>query len=172
MAYANAVGSFGKLLQEAAGRNKGLAIAGIVIEQAAAIASIAVNASKNFVKDGGITSPLAIANLAAAGVQAASAILAAKKGIAAITKTAIPGGGGGGGGAGASVGTAPSFSAPSGMAAPQINAGVQQSPSSQIAQSIATAQNRPIVAQVVSTAVSSQQALDRRTNGASTFGGG
>jgi len=171
MAYANAVGSFGKLLQEAAGRNKGLAIAGIVIEQAAAIASIAVNASKNFVKDGGITSPLAIANLAAAGVQAASAILAAKKGIAAITKTAIPGGGGGGG-AGASVGTAPSFSAPSGMAAPQINAGVQQSPSSQIAQSIATAQNRPIVAQVVSTAVSSQQALDRRTNGASTFGGG
>ena len=53
MAYANAVGSFGKLLQEAAGRNKGLAIAGIVIEQAAAIASIAVNASKNFVKDGG-----------------------------------------------------------------------------------------------------------------------
>jgi hypothetical protein len=34
------------------------------------------------------------------------------------------------------------------------------------------ASNRPIVAQVVSTAVSSQQALDRRTNGASTFGGG
>ena len=172
MAYANAVGSFGRLLQEAAGKNKGLAIAGIVIEQAAAIASIAVNASKNFVKDGGITSPLAIANLAAAGVQAASAILAAKKGIAAISKTAIPGGGGGGGGSGASVGTAPSFSAPSGMAAPQIQTQVQQSPTSQIAQTIAMAQGKPIVAQVVSTAVSSQQALDRRTNSASTFGGG
>ena len=172
MAYANAVGSFGRLLQEAAGKNKGLAIAGIVIEQAAAIASIAVNASKNFVKDGGITSPLAIANLAAAGVQAASAILAAKKGIAAITKTAIPGGGGGGAGAGASVGTAPSFSAPSGMAAPQIQTAVGQSPTSQIAQTIASSQNRPIVAQVVSSAVSSQQALDRRTNGAATFGGG
>jgi hypothetical protein len=172
MAYANAVGSFGKLLQEAAGRNKGLAIAGIVIEQAAAIASIAVNASKNFVKDGGITSPLAIANLAAAGVQAASAILAAKKGIAAITKTAIPGGGGGGAGAGASVGTAPSFSAPSGMAAPQIQAAVGQSPTSQIAQTIGMAQDRPIKTYVVAQDVSSAQALGRRTDGAATFGGG
>jgi hypothetical protein len=110
--------------------------------------------------------------LAAAGVQAASAILAAKKGIAAITKTAIPGGGGGGGGAGASVGTAPSFSAPGGMAAPQIQAAVGQSPSSQIAQSIGMAQERPIKAYVVSQDVSSAQALGRRTDGAATFGGG
>lgn len=169
LAQANAIGAFGKLLQDVAGKNKKLAIAGILIEQAAAIASIAVNASKNFVKDGGITSPLAIANLAAAGIQAASAIIAAKKGIDAINKTSIPGGGGGGGGG---VGPAPSFATPGGMAAPQIQTQVGQTPGSQIAQTIGQAQNRPIVAQVVSGAVSSQQALDRRTNSAATFGGG
>lgn len=170
LAQANAIGAFGKLLQDVAGKNKKLAIAGILIEQAAAIASIAVNASKNFVKDGGITSPLAIANLAAAGIQAASAIIAAKKGIDAINKTSIPGGGGGGGGG--SVGPAPSFASPAGMSTPQIQTQVGQTPGSQIAQTIGQAQNKPIVAQVVSTAVSSQAALDRRTNGAATFGGG
>lgn len=170
LAQANAIGAFGKLLQDAAGKNKKLAIAGILIEQAAAIASIAVNASKNFVKDGGITSPLAIANLAAAGIQAASAIIAAKKGIDAINKTSIPGGGGSGGGG--SVGTAPTFASPSGMSAPQVQTQVGATPQSQIAQTIGQAQNRPIVAQVVSSAVSSQQALDRRTNGAATLGGG
>lgn len=170
LAQANAIGAFGKLLQDAAGKNKKLAIAGILIEQAAAIASIAVNASKNFVKDGGITSPLAIANLAAAGIQAASAIIAAKKGIDAINKTSIPGGGGSGGGG--SVGTAPTFASPGGMSAPQVQTQVGATPQSQLAQTIGQVQNRPIVAQVVSSAVSTQQALDRRTNGAATLGGG
>jgi hypothetical protein len=171
MAYANAVGAAGKFLQQIAGENKGLAIAGIVLEQAAAIASIAVNASKNFVKDGGVTSPLAWVNLAAAGIQAASAVMAAKKGIDAINAVKIPGGESGGGSAG-SVGTPPTYSGPRGMAAPSVQGGMTtSSPTSQIAQTIGTAQAKPLKAYVLTNDVSSAQALQRRTNNAATFGG-
>jgi len=170
MAYANAVGSAGKFLQQIAGENKGLAIAGIVLEQAAAIASIAVNASKNFVKDGGVTSPLAWANLAAAGIQAASAVMSAKKGIDAIRAVKIPGGGGEGGGG--TAGAAPSYSVPRGMAAPQVQSGVTtSSPTSQIAQTIGQSSGKAIKTYVVASDVSSAQALSRRTNNAATFGG-
>ena len=44
-------------------------------------------------------------------------------------------------------------------------------PSAQIAQTIGAAQ-KPIQAYVVSTQISSQQALDRRTNRAATFSAG
>ena len=87
LAITNAAGAAGKLLQDIAGENKTMAITGIILEQAAAIASISINASKNFVKDGGVTSPLAWVNLGAAGIQAASAVLAAKKGIDAINSS-------------------------------------------------------------------------------------
>jgi len=88
-AVTNAAGAAGRLLQSIASENKTLAITGIILEQAAAIASIAINAKKNFVKDGGIKSPLAYANLAAAGIAAASAVVAAKKGIAAINSSSL-----------------------------------------------------------------------------------
>jgi hypothetical protein len=171
LAVANAAASAGRLLQEIAGENKTIAIAGIVLEQAAALASIAINASKNFVKDGGVTSPLAWANLVAAGVQAASAVLAAKKGIDAINKVQVPGGGGGGGG----MASAPQISyggGPTPIQAPQgaMTSGVNAS--SQIAQSLAQTTGKPIQAYVVSTQLQSQSALDRRTNRASTFSGG
>jgi hypothetical protein len=93
-AVANAAGAAGKLLQDIAGQNKTMAITGIILEQAAAIASIAINASKNFVKDGGVTSPLAYVNLAVAGIQATSAIVAAKKGIDAINSSSSGSSGG------------------------------------------------------------------------------
>jgi hypothetical protein len=111
--------------------------------------------------------PWVAINTASAALSIASTIASARKSIQQINSQ--PGTGGGGGG---SLGSAPSFSAPAGMSAPQVNAGVGESPTSQIAQTIGRAQDRPIVAQVVSSAVSSQQALDRRTNGAATFGGG
>lgn len=90
-AIVNAAGAAGKLMQNIAGENKDMAIAGIILEQAAAIASISINASKNFVKDGGVTSPLAWVNLATAGIQAASAVVAAKKGIDAIKSSSSNG---------------------------------------------------------------------------------
>ena len=173
LAYTNAIGGFGRLLQEAAGENKSLAIAGILIEQAAGIASILINAKKNFIKDGGITSPLAIANAVAAAASVIAAGLAARKGIQQINATKIPGGGGasaGGGGGGISAPTAPSVPITS---VPQVTADVGgQNPSTQLATTLASATGRPIRAFVVSQDIQNQNALDRRTNRAATFSSG
>jgi len=70
------------------------------------------------------------------------------------------------GGAGIAAPTAPTIQQ---TAAPQINTGVAQNPQNQIAQTLAGATNKPIEAFVVSTSVSSQQQLDRRTNRAATL---
>jgi hypothetical protein len=88
-AVTNAAGAAGRLLQSIAGENKKMAITGIILEQAAAIANIGINAKKNFVKDGGIKSPLAWLNLTAAGLAAASAVVSARKGIAAINSSSL-----------------------------------------------------------------------------------
>lgn len=179
------------ILSQIAGKNKKLAIAGVVLEQGAAVAKVVIDTARAISSASAAAAPFmanpltaipATANLArviaqqkiAAGISIAGIVAGAAKGISQISQTQIPGGGGGGGGgsAGGGGGSVPSFSAPTAMAAPQIQTGVGESPQSQIAQTISMAQNKPIVAQVVSTAVSSQQALDRRTNGASTFGGG
>lgn len=179
------------ILSQIAGKNKKLAIAGVVLEQGAAVAKVVIDTARAISSASAAAAPFmsnpltaipATANLArviaqqkiAAGISIAGIVAGAAKGISQISQTQIPGGGGGGGGgsAGGGGGSVPSFSAPTAMAAPQIQTGVGESPQSQIAQTIGMAQNKPIVAQVVSTAVSSQQALDRRTNGASTFGGG
>lgn len=60
------------------------------------------------------------------------------------------------------------------ISAPQVETGAvsQANTSTQIAETIAQSSQRPVQAYVVSTAVSSTQALDRRTNAAATFGGG
>lgn len=61
--------------------------------------------------------------------------------------------------------------APSALNVPQVQATQGVNPSSQIAQTIGASQT-PIRAYVVSQDISSQQALDRRTNVAATFSGG
>ena len=77
---------------------------------------------------------------------------------------------GGSSGGGANIAT-PSITAPSvsSPGAPQLQGGGGVNPSSQIAQSLAQASGKPIQAYVVSTQMSSQQALDRRTTSAATF---
>ena len=85
------------------------------------------------------------------------------------------GGGGGGGRGSASIPSSPppTFGgAPTAMGAPQIAGTTAESPTSQIAQTIGRATDRPLKAYVVSQDVSSAQALGRRTNAAATFGGG
>ena len=84
LAYAQAAQGVGQILQQLAGQNADLAIAGIYIEKAAALVSIAINAQRNFIKDGGATSPLAWANLTVAAVSAATVIAQAIKGISDI----------------------------------------------------------------------------------------
>ena len=109
---------------------------------------------------------LALATYPPAATVIAAGLLQVKK-IVSTKVPAPPGtkniGGGGAGGASASVPQTP---------VPQIQtaAAVGGDPGTQIAQTIAEQTNRPIQAYVVSTEVSSTQALDRRTNTAATFG--
>jgi len=114
-----------------------------------------------------------IAQVAAASVAGAgqiAAILSARKGSGATSK------GGGGESGGSSTPALPSI--PS-VAAPQIQTTGGMNPTQQIGETLANAQapknaasSEPIKAYVVSGEISSQQALDRRTNRAATFAGG
>lgn len=119
--------------------------------------------------------PIPVVGPALGAVAAAAALVAGYANVQKIKNTTYEGasgGGGGGAGAGAGGGNAPQFNAAPSLAAPQIQTGGAQNPSSQIAQTVASAQNRPVRAYVVSGDISSQQALDRRTSAAATFSGG
>lgn len=174
----------GNILSTVAGKNKKLAIAGLVIEQGAAIAKVVVDTARSISAATAAAAPFlanpitaipASANLArviatskiAAGISIAGIVAGAAKGIAQINQAQVPGGGGS-----APAGGAPSIPTPAigGASAPQIEGVQQQNTGTQIASTIAGAQQRPIRAYVVSQDVSSQQALDRRTNTAATFG--
>jgi len=152
--YADVIGSMGRLLRQAAGENKDLAIAGILLEQASAVASIAINSQKNAAKAGYLT-PIGIAELVAGGIGITSAILAAKQGIDAINASGVPGGSGGGGGM-----TAP--------AAPRFNV-VGTSGVNQIAQTIGRDQ-APVKAYVVANDVTSAQSLSRNIVSSASLG--
>jgi hypothetical protein len=177
-AYADLAGQFGQTLQAIAGKNKGVAIAGVIIEQASNIAKIVANtaaanakAAAAFPLTGG--APWTIINTISAGLSIASTIAAASKAISQIKSTNAESATGGGSAATSPSGPPPRYSgAPSAMASPQIHTGGGAGVGSQIAQTLAAQQQRPVRAYVVSGDVSSQQALDRRTNAAATFSGG
>jgi hypothetical protein len=164
--YADVVGQLGSVLQQAAGDNKGLAIAGLVIEQAAGVAKIIINTQVAAAKAGYFT-PIGIATLVSGALSVASAVMATVKGIQQINAVQVPGGSGGGGGGM----SAPSIQAPRvGTAAePQMAEGVGANPSSQIAQTIGNASAQPVRAYVVSQDITSQQMLDRKSNQAAVF---
>ena len=164
--YADVVGQLGSVLQQAAGDNKGLAIAGLIIEQAAGIAKIVINTQVAAAKAGYFT-PIGIATLVAGALSVASAVIATTKGIAQINAVQVPGGSGGGG----SAASAPTIEAPriGNAATPQMAEGVGANPSSQIAQTIGNAQSQPVRAYVVSQDITSQQMLDRKSNQAAVF---
>jgi hypothetical protein len=165
----NLYGGFGKALQELAGKNKKLAIAGLLIEQAAGVASIIINTQKAAAKAGYFT-PLGIATLIAGAASVVAAVVATAKGIQQINQVQTPGASGGGGSAGGGGASIQAPTAPS-APAPQIQTTGGMNPTTQIAQTIGNVQ-APIRAYVVSQDISSQQALDRRTNRAATFSAG
>lgn len=173
MQYLDLVGQFGNLLSQVAGKNKALAISGIIITQAASIAKIVASTAAGIAAlTPGLpfTAPSIIATKISAGLGIVSTIAAAAKAIKEINATPGPSGGGGGGGG--SSASAPSIMAPSvaGIPAPQIQTQAGQNPTSQIASTIASSSGKPVKAYVVGNDITSQQALDRRTNRASTFG--
>lgn len=149
-AYINNIMRLGQGLRQIAGQNKELAIAAIILEQTAAITSIALNAKKNFVKNGGPTSPLAYIGLAgdvAAGLAAAAA---GAKGIRDIRS---------GNASASNMSFGNQQMTPSYSTSPQFNV-VGTGGVNQIAQVVGQNQ-QPVKAYVVSSEVSSQQSLDR-----------
>ena len=185
MAEMDLIGGFGSFLREVAGKNKKIAIAGVIVEQAAAIGKILVNtgiANAKAVAASPLTfgMPWVAINSISAGLSIASSVVAGAKAIQQI-KSADSGGSGGGGGQTAPKGGG--AGGPTSVPEPKLPTvdkakapGVQgtmggSNPSSQIAQTIAMASGKPIKAYVVSGDVTSQQALDRRTSTAATFSG-
>jgi hypothetical protein len=177
MAYLGLFSQFGSLLQQVAGKSKGIAIAGVIIQQAAAIGQIIANTAIANAKSvaaspltGGM--PWVAINTISAGLSIASTVASAVKSIQQINSTNTDNPSSSGAAASPSA-PPPSYGgAPAAMATPQIQTTTGANPSSQIAQSIAMSQQRPIQTYVVSQQVSSQQALDRRTNVAATLSGG
>jgi hypothetical protein len=179
LAYLDLFSQFGSTLQALAGKNKSLQIAGIVIEQAAAIGKIVVNtgiANAKALAASPLTfgQPWIAINTISAGLSIATSIAGAAKAIQQInsvnTNNPSPTGGGAGGSVGGA-GAAPTAPTVAATAAPQIQSGQGINASSQIAQTLG-AQKDVVKAYVVSGDVSSQQALDRRTSRAATFSGG
>lgn len=175
MAYLGLFEQFGNLLGQIAGKNKALAIAGIVISQAASIGQIIANtaiANAKSVAASPLTlgQPWVAINTISAGLSIASTIAAAAKSIQQINSQPGPtaSNGSAGGGSAASLPKPPTTA---GASAPQIQSGQGVNATTQIAQTMAASQ-KPIKAYVVSGDVSSQQALDRRTSRAATFTGG
>lgn len=177
----------GSVLGMVAGKNKKLAIAALLIEKGGAIANVIVSTARSIASATAAAAPFIANPLTAgpaslllkkvilqskigAGIAIAGITAGAAQGLSSINAAQVPGeasgasGGGGGGGA-------PSFNSPQGIEAPQIQSNVGQTTGTQIAQTIGRAQDKPVRAYVVSTDVSSNQALDRRTNGAATFSG-
>ena len=178
-AYLDLASGFGSFLKEIAGKNKKIAIAGVIVEQAAAIGKIVVNTGianakalaatpltfgQPFIAINTISAGLSIASSIAAGVKAIQQINSSDSGSPA-TATAPPRTAGG------AAPTPPSATGPT--AIPQIvGTSGQATPGQQIAQTLAARSEKPIKAYVVSGDVTSQQALDRRTTRAATFSGG
>ena len=173
------VSGFGKLLQDLAGKNKKVAIAGVVLEQAAAIGKIVVNTGianakavasspltfgMPWVAINTISGALGVAGAVAAGAKAIQQINSADSGTPA-SGTAIPASGAGG----AAPVAEPTLPTLPSTTAPVIQGTTQASANTQLAATIANTTGQPVRAYVVGSDITSQQQLDRRTNSAATF---
>lgn len=177
MAYLGLFQQFGNTLSQLAGKNKALAIAGVIISQAAAIGQIisstaAANAKAVLASPLSFGQPWVAINTISAGLSIAGAVGAAAKSIQQINQAASAGGATGGGGGGSAPAVPAYTGGPTAMATPQIQGTQAATPGSQIAQTLGAASGKPIKAYVVSGEISSQQAMDRKSNRAATFGGG
>jgi len=156
--YLDLAGQFGSVLQQIAGKNKALAIAGVVVEQAASIGRIISNtgvANAKAIAASPLTAgqPFVTINSISAGLSIASSVAAGLKAVQQIN-SAQPGGGGGG-----SAVAGASAPAPMSPAAPIQNT-VTQIDSQSISQ-MGSATNR---AYVIEADVSNSQERIKRIN--------
>jgi hypothetical protein len=156
-AIADITSGLSNIIGQDTAAGKAIAVASATIDTYLAASTIFKQASKN---------PITVVNPAYPYLMAAPAVLAGIARVKQITAVKIPNARGGSS-AGSGI-TAPSFSSVPSMAAPQVQTGQGVNATTQIAQTIGASQ-KPIQAYVVSTQMSSQQALDRRTNAAATF---
>jgi len=177
LAQIDLVGQFGSLMQQIAGKNKKLAIAGVIVQQAAAIGSIIANTAIANAKAAAafpltLGQPWVTINTISAALGVASTIASAAKSIQQINSsdnaTSVSGGGASLPNNAMTPPTAPSVA---GAAAPIIQGTQSATPGAQIASTLAQTSGKPVKAYVVSGDISSQQALDRRTSNSATFGG-
>lgn len=149
-------------------KTKGLAIAGIIVEKAGAIAQIIsstaianAKAAAAFPLTGGL--PWTAINTASAGVSIASTIAAAVKGIQQINSASKNSKSTDG----SSVALPKYASAPT-VSAPVVSVSQQNTVGQQVSESISNGKNA-IKAYVVASDITTQQSLDRRTKSNSTF---
>lgn len=159
------VSSIGRSLQVLAGKNKDVARAGIILENAAGIARIIVNTMVANAKAAAafpLTSgqPFVAINTAAGALSVAASIKATQTALSQI---------GGGGSAGGST-TLPTTGGGAGATAPQFNV-VGNTGVNQLAGVIGNREAAPVQAYVVANNVTTAQSLDRNIIASATLGG-
>lgn len=154
--YIDLYAQFGALLSQVAGKNKALAIAGLVIEKGAAVAKIItqMRTIPAFLTPS-IPNPAYIPSRIAGALSIASVIAATAQGIQTINSAGIPGGSSGGSGGGGSVGA--SAAAPIAPVAPITNTVTQLD--SQSINQMGNATNRAYV--IESDVTNSQERIKR-----------
>ena len=156
--YADLTMQIGKLISSVAGENKQLALLGLQIESASALATIGISTYKNAAK-AGFTTPMGIAEIIAGVAAAAAVVISYNKGVQEINKVNVPGGNTGGAGA-------PSLSPPT-ITAPEVNlfTATQQGTTAGIIAGTISSNNsadRPMKVYVTSNDITSTQELDRK----------
>ena len=171
--YINFAASLSGLLQQIAGKNKALAMAGLILEKGAAIANVVVKAKESiatataneakvpfFTSVGAFTipNPLKASSLATTAKSIAMTKIGAGLAIAGIGATAIGQGKGVSGGGGQS--SIPS-SVPAGASTPPAFNVVGASSTDQLASAIGGQSQQPVQAYVVANDVTTAQSMDR-----------
>jgi hypothetical protein len=181
----NNAAKVGNILGMIAGKNKKLAIAGLVLEQGANIAKVVIDTARGISAATAAAAPFianpitaipASINLArvivgqkiSAALSIAGIVAGAAQGISQINQADIPGDSGGGSAPSAGGVNIPTPSIGT-TSAPEFNTGGEANTGTQIAGSIANAQQPPIKTYVTEGDISSAQALARRQRTAATF---
>ena len=186
MQYIGFAAGLGGLLQQIAGKNKAIALAGLVLEKGAAIANVVIGASQSIASAKfneskipffiptptgvPIINPLKPASLASTAKSIAMTKIGAGLAIAGIGATAI-GQGKGVSGGNLSTSTPSTPSAPTAPSTPPAFNIVGQSGTNQLASAIGGQSQQPIQAFVVSSEVSTAQELDRNIIDDASIGG-
>lgn len=175
MQYIGFAAGLSGLLQQIAGKNKAIAMAGLILEKGAAIANVVVKAKESiatataneakvpfFTSLGAFTipNPLKAPSLATTAKSIAMTKIGAGLAIAGITATAIGQGKSISGGGGGQIST-PTPSVPTGASTPPSFNVVGQSDTNQLASAIGGQSQQPVQAFVVANDVTTAQSMDR-----------